>query len=105
MSALAPTPIPDHADDDATSADDARLLGAYIEHGSQSAFTELVRRHARLVYGVAFRYSGRPHTAEEIAQTVFIELSRQAARLHKQTVLPAWLHTVAHRRAIDAGRA
>jgi RNA polymerase sigma factor (sigma-70 family) len=80
---------------------DLELLQGFARDRLQDAFTELVRRHLNLVYSAALRQVRSPHLAEEIAQSVFTDLARDAARLKPDTVLVAWLHTVTRRTAVD----
>ena len=86
------------------SATDWELLQQYRRNQAETAFTELVRRHVNLVYSAALRQVRAPQLAEEIAQSVFSDLARQADRLRADTVLPAWLHQVTRRAAIDVVR-
>jgi RNA polymerase sigma factor (sigma-70 family) len=73
---------------------DAELLRKYAEEGSEAAFGELVRRHLRLVYSAAVRQTGGDTSlAEDVAQTVFIILARQAPALVHHETLAGWLHT------------
>jgi len=73
---------------------DAELLRQYVEDGYEPAFSELVRRHLGLVYSAAVRQvGGNPGLAEDIAQTVFIHLARQAPALAAHDSLVGWLHT------------
>lgn len=81
--------------------DDPELLRRYAGEGSQPAFAELVRRHVDLVYGAAWRRTGDPHRAAEVAQQVFISLARDARKLSRHTVLAAWLHTATRNAAIN----
>lgn len=83
---------------------DAELLQRYVRDGSSAAFAELVGRHLDLVYSVARRHLGSTAAAEDVAQSVFLDLARHAARLRPDTPLVAWLHTVARRTAIDTVR-
>ena len=65
------------------------LLAEYARSGSEAAFRELVNRYIGLVYGAALRLvEGDTHLAEDVAQTVFLGLARQAAdrRLRDQEV-------------------
>ncbi len=81
--------------------DDAALLRQYAEEGSDSAFTELVRRHVDLVYGAALRRTGDPHRAADVAQQVFTMLARDARKLSRHAVLGAWLHTATRNAALN----
>lgn len=84
-----------------TAASDADLLRLYARQASQAAFSALVARHLDLVYSAALRQVRSPDLARDVAQTVFIELAREAGKLRPGCVLPAWLHTATRRRAID----
>src|SRR5215471_13515852 len=86
------------------TTDDLKLLREYAEKGSEQAFAELVHRHLDLVYSAALRQVHSPQLAEEVAQSVFTDLSRNAARLKPDTVLTAWLYQVARRTAVDVVR-
>jgi RNA polymerase sigma factor (sigma-70 family) len=83
---------------------DMELLASYTGNGSEAAFTELVHRHLDLVYSAALRQVRSPQLAEEVAQSVFADLARNAARLQPETVLAAWLYQVARRTAVDVIR-
>lgn len=83
---------------------DRDLLRDFIRDGSQTAFARLVERHLGLVYSVARRRVRSPELAEEVAQSVFVDLAQQAGRIGSETPLVAWLHVVARRTAIDAVR-
>ena len=74
---------------------DIDLLQAFVRAGSQSAFSDLVRRHIDLVYGTALRKVGDCGAAQEITQNVFIALGKKAWRFAPGDLLPAWLHRAA----------
>ena len=81
--------------------DDAILLRRYAEDGAEDAFTELVQRYVDLVFAAALRRtSGDAHQAADVAQQVFISLARNAGKLSRHTVLPAWLHTATRNAAL-----
>ena len=84
--------------------DDLNLLGQYAQNRAQDAFTEIVRRHVDLVYSAALRQVRSPQLAEEVAQSVFTDLARNAGKLKPDTVLTAWLYQVTRRTAIDVVR-
>jgi RNA polymerase sigma factor (sigma-70 family) len=83
---------------------DLDLLGQFAREKSQDAFTALVNRHVNLVYSAALRQVHAPQLAEEIAQSVFADLARNADKLKPNTILTAWLYQVARRTAIDVIR-
>lgn len=86
------------------TATDLDLLWQFARDHSQDAFTTLVNRHVNLVYSAALRQIRSPQLAEEIAQSVFADLARNAEKLKPDTVLTAWLYAVARRTAIDVIR-
>jgi RNA polymerase sigma factor (sigma-70 family) len=83
---------------------DLDLLETFARENSQDAFGEIVRRHLNLVYSAALRQVRSPQLAEEIAQTVFTDLARQAGKLRPDTILTAWLYAVTRRTAVDVIR-
>ncbi|HVS54436.1 MAG TPA: sigma-70 family RNA polymerase sigma factor [Opitutaceae bacterium] len=84
-------------------AADTDLLRDYAQ-GAEAAFATLVERHLNLVYSAARRQVRSPHLAEEVAQSVFVELARCAAKIPPTQPLAAWLYVVTRRTAIDTVR-
>ena len=72
-------------------SDDMALVREYAQSNSEQAFATLVSRHVNLIYSVALRQVHDPPLAEEIAQAVFIILSREAKSLSPKTILSGWL--------------
>lgn len=73
--------------------DPRELLADYVTNGSEEAFRELVGRYLNLVYGTAMRLvDGNAQFAEEVTQSVFLDLARQARRLPNDVMLGGWLH-------------
>jgi RNA polymerase sigma factor (sigma-70 family) len=73
--------------------DSQQLLADYATTGSETAFRELVTRYIDLVYSTAFRLvNGDAHRAEDVAQTVFLDLSREAGGMSEAIMLGGWLH-------------
>lgn len=85
--------------------DDHALLREYLEQQSETAFSELVRRHLPLVYGTALRLRGDASAAQDVAQTVFIQLARQAWSIREGRALPGWLYRATRHAAFAARRA
>ena len=69
------------------------LLAEYRQTGSDAAFRELVSRYVDLVYSTALRLvDGDAHRAQDVAQTVFVNLSHKAQTLPADVSLGGWLH-------------
>lgn len=83
---------------------DHELLQRYARAGDQAAFTELVARHLNLVYSAARRQVHPPQLAEDVTQSVFLDLARCARDFPSGQPLAPWLHVVTRRTAIDAIR-
>jgi RNA polymerase sigma factor (sigma-70 family) len=73
--------------------DSQTLLADYAKRGSEAAFRELVARYLDLVYTTAVRLAGGDtHLAQDVAQTVFVDLARLAKSLSSEVKLGGWLH-------------
>src|SRR4051812_31881193 len=69
------------------------------------SFDDLYREHAPAVYRLAMKCVGRKEIAEEITSETFLALFQQYDSLKEDAGLfPAWLFTVAKRRAADHWR-
>ncbi len=79
--------------------DDQSLLRQYAQDRSETAFTELVERHIRIVYSTALRRVGEPHLAQDVVQTVFIELARKPWSIRDPRALAGWLYRAANHTA------
>ncbi|CAM3127956.1 ECF RNA polymerase sigma factor SigK [Stackebrandtia soli] len=85
-----------------TDAD--QLLGR-VALGDEPAFEELYDLMSAKVYGLCVRVLRDPAQAEEIAQEVFVEVWRKAARFDpSRGSASTWILTVTHRRAVDRVR-
>ena len=84
-----------------SSASDHELLASFARTRSEAAFAEIVRRYIDLVYSAARRQVASRHDAEEVAQSVFVDLARRAHALGERQPLAPWLYTVTRRTAID----
>lgn len=86
--------------------DDAELLHRYVNDHSDAAFAEIVQRHIAFVYATALRHlNGATHRAEDVTQSVFIDLARKAGALLRRRDLIGWLHTSTHYAAAKLKRA
>ncbi|MBI2947480.1 MAG: sigma-70 family RNA polymerase sigma factor [Verrucomicrobia bacterium] len=73
--------------------DDGQLLEQYAQKHFEPAFGELVARHIDLVYSAALRVvNGDKSLAEDVTQTVFMDLARKARSLPREIMLAGWLY-------------
>jgi RNA polymerase sigma-70 factor (ECF subfamily) len=88
-----------------TNDDAAGALLRRAGRGDQSAFADLFDELSPMVHGVVLKVVRDPSQAEEVAQEVFVELWRLAARFDgSKGSARSWAATLAHRRAIDRVR-
>jgi len=70
--------------------------------GDQAAWGELVTRHTRRVFGLAYRFVGRVDEAEDLTQETFVKVYQNLDRYREgDGSFPTWLMTVARNQAID----
>jgi RNA polymerase sigma-70 factor (ECF subfamily) len=73
--------------------------------GDQAAWGELVARHTRKVFGLAYRFVGRVDEAEDLTQETFVKVYQNLGRYRDTDgSFPTWLMTVARNQAIDQYR-
>jgi RNA polymerase sigma-70 factor (ECF subfamily) len=80
----------------AAVSDDAELMRRIV-HGNEAAFRELVARHARYLYGIAFSLSGNAADAEDLVQETFVAALNSHFR--GESAVRTWLVQILVRRA------
>jgi RNA polymerase sigma factor (sigma-70 family) len=84
---------------------DFELVRCYADDRSEAAFAELVKRYIDFAYSAAFRQvGGDAHLAEDVTQSVFVDLARKAGSFTERTVLSGWLYTSTRYAAAKAVR-
>jgi RNA polymerase sigma factor (sigma-70 family) len=86
---------------------DLDLLRDYVDNRAESAFAELVNRHANWVHAIARRKVRDDQLALDVSQAVFIVLSRKAPQLLAKRWnmrLTGWLYHVVRLTAANALR-
>lgn len=90
----------------ASAADAAQALMAAVAAGDETAFVGLYDLLARAVHGTCLGVLRDPDHAAEVAQEVWVEVWRTAARYDgERGSARTWVTTLAHRRAVDRVRA
>lgn len=70
--------------------------------GDQMAWHELVSRHTRPVFNLAYRFVGRVDEAEDLTQEIFVKVYQGLDRYRSaEGAFSTWLATVARNHAID----
>ena len=69
--------------------------------GDQDAFRELVDRHSRSVYRLAYRMTGSAADAEDVVQDTFVRAYRQLAKFEARSNFGTWLYRIGFNCAID----
>src|SRR2546428_7923903 len=90
-------------DSDLSRLSDEELLARYTKGNSQ-AFTVLMRRYERELYGYLRRYLGDATLAEDVFQNAFLQVYLKAASYEPGRPVRPWLYTIATNQAIDAMR-
>jgi RNA polymerase sigma-70 factor (ECF subfamily) len=67
-----------------------------VRRGDRAAFRDLVERHQRGVIQTIYRAIGDSWEAEDLAQRVFVQVWRSAARYEPTAKFTTWLFTVVH---------
>ena len=83
------------------SESDTDLLDR-CRRGDQAAWGDLVGRHTRKVFGLAYRFSGRVDEAEDLTQEIFVKVYQSLDSYREsEGAFQGWLMTVARHQAID----
>jgi RNA polymerase sigma factor (sigma-70 family) len=81
---------------------DRQLIERFLGCRDDSAFEALVRRHGPMVYRVCWRVLQQAEDSEDVFQATFLVLAQRLSTLRKRESLASWLHSVAHRLALNA---
>jgi RNA polymerase sigma-70 factor (ECF subfamily) len=84
---------------------DESLAVTRARAGDAEAFRELVDRHSRAVFRVAYRVTGRTEDAEDVVQETFLRAFKQLDRFESRANFGTWLHRIAVNCAVDLIRA
>jgi len=79
---------------------DAELIQTTID-GDASAFSALVERHSRDVYGFAFFMAKNESDAEDITQESFVKVWKNLKKFKPDQRFKSWLMTIARNTTID----
>jgi RNA polymerase sigma-70 factor (ECF subfamily) len=66
-----------------------------LRAGDDGAFRELFEKHSRAIVNFAYQFIGNRARAEELAQDVFFQIYRAAARYEPHAKFTTWLYRIA----------
>jgi len=72
--------------------------------GDQTAFYELVGKHKKKIYHVAYDITGDHQEAEDISQEVFMKVFRSLKTFRRDAKMSSWLYQIAVNTSIDSLR-
>jgi RNA polymerase sigma factor (sigma-70 family) len=81
-----------------------RALVRRFQAGDRRAFVELMERHERRVYNLAYRMLGRAEDARDATQDAFLSCYRNLERFRGDSAFGTWLYRIAANACYDALR-
>jgi RNA polymerase sigma-70 factor (ECF subfamily) len=81
-----------------------RELVRAAQGGDDDAFTAIVKRHERKLYGIALAIVHSPEDAEDVLQNAFMRAHQSLARFRADQPFGAWLHRIVVNAALDLRR-
>src|SRR6202171_309244 len=75
-------------------ATEATAVLARARQGDSDAFRDLVERHSRSVFRLAFRMTGNEQDAEDVVQESFLRAYRQLGRFESRANFGTWLYRI-----------
>jgi len=73
--------------------------------GDADAFRQLVERHSRTTFRVAYRMTGNEHDADDVVQETFLRAYRQLRHFEERANFSTWLHRITVNCSLDLLRA
>ena len=83
---------------------DEQLLLGYRSRGDRLAFSELVHRYERELFGYLRHYLGDAEQAEDVFQQTFLQVHLKCEQFEPGRKVRPWLYTIATNQAIDLQR-
>jgi len=77
---------------------------ARVLAGDRDAFRELVERHSRSIFRLAYRMTGNEHDAEEVVQETFLRAYRRLSGFESRANFGTWLYRIAVNCSLDLVR-
>ena len=88
-SALSPDPVP------------TDLLIRRCLDGDQQAWNEIVNRHWRKVFNIAYKFVGKSDKAEDLTQDIFLKIYKSLDTFDRRANFQTWLFSISRNLCID----
>lgn len=72
--------------------------------GDIGAFEEIVRRHQRTAWNIAYQFLGRSENAKDIVQDAFLKIFDAAPRYQPKALFKTYLYCIVSRLCLDQAR-
>ena len=72
-----------------------------VLHGDRDAYRDLVDRHYQFAFRLAFRITGDPGDAEEVAQEAFLRGYTQLSTFRQDSSFSTWVNRIAMNQALN----
>lgn len=69
--------------------------------GDADAFRQLVERHSKAIFRVAYRMTGNEHDADDVVQETLLRAWRQMGGFEERANFSTWLHRIAVNCSLD----
>jgi RNA polymerase sigma-70 factor (ECF subfamily) len=81
---------------------DDMLLIQRTREGDRTAFDQLIRRHERRVYNLAYRLCGNPDDAADVAADAFVRVYNSLASFRGDASFLTWIYRITTNIYLDA---
>jgi RNA polymerase sigma-70 factor (ECF subfamily) len=85
-------------------AENDQILVDRFNSGDAKAFQELVERHKKKVYYLAYDITGDHHEAEDVSQEVFVKVFRSLNTFRRDAKMSSWLYKITVNASLDSLR-
>jgi RNA polymerase sigma factor (sigma-70 family) len=83
-----------------STSSDAYLIAECLS-GNEAAWQKLIEKYKRLVYSIPIKYGVSPADAEDILQSVYMQLFCELSKLRRAESLKSWLMVVTSRKCFQ----
>ena len=83
---------------------DAKLIDSLQERNDRAAFTQLMNKYKKNVFGFCVSYTNNPDDAEDISQEIFIKVFKNIHSFKRKSKFSTWLYRITMNSCHDHSR-